>query len=128
MNRVLDEFNITEEQYKLLDQYFELLVETNKVFNLTRVTEYEEVYIKHYYDSMLLFKCLDSFDNLIDVGSGAGFPGIVIKIFYPDLNIVLVDSLNKRINFLNTVIKQLGLEKIQAIHARIEEYSKINQE
>lgn len=120
MNRVLDDFNITEEQYKLLDQYFELLVETNKVFNLTRVTEYEEVYIKHYYDSMLLFKCLDSFDNLIDVGSGAGFPGMVLGICRPNDHITLLEPTTKRANFLKETSTKLGLKNVKVINDRAE--------
>ena len=121
---------ITDKKLEQLDKYYELLIEYNKVMNLTGITEKEQVYLKHFYDSLTISKIIDlnNETSLCDLGSGAGFPGIVIKIFYPNLNIVLVDSLNKRINFLNTVIKELRLEKIEAIHTRIEEYSKKEKE
>ena len=121
---------ITDKKLKQLEKYYGLLIEYNKVMNLTGITEKEEVYLKHFYDSLTISKIIDlsKEENLCDLGSGAGFPGIIIKIFYPNLNIVLVDSLNKRIKFLNTVIKELGLEKIEAIHTRIEEYAVNNKE
>lgn len=121
---------ITDKKINQLEKYYELLIEYNKVMNLTGITEKEEVYLKHFYDSLTISKIIDlnNENNLCDLGSGAGFPGIVIKIFYPNLNIVLVDSLNKRINFLNIVIKELGLENITAIHSRIEEYAVNNKE
>lgn len=121
---------ITDKKLDQLEKYYELLIEYNKVMNLTGITEKEEVYLKHFYDSLTIAKITDlnNENSLCDLGSGAGFPGIVIKIFYPNLKIVLVDSLNKRINFLNTVIKELGLENIEAIHTRIEEYAKENKE
>ena len=121
---------ITDKKLEQLEKYYELLIEYNKVMNLTGITEKEEVYLKHFYDSLTISKIIDlnNEESLCDLGSGAGFPGIVIKIFYPQLNIVLVDSLNKRINFLNKVIKELDLEKISAIHTRIEDFSKENKE
>ena len=121
---------ITDKKLDQLEKYYELLIEYNKVMNLTGITEKEEVYLKHFYDSLTISKIIDlnKENSLCDLGSGAGFPGIVIKIFYPNLNIVLVDSLNKRINFLNIVIKKLGLENITAIHSRIEEYAVANKE
>ena len=121
---------ITDKKLEQLEKYYELLIEYNKVMNLTGITEKEEVYLKHFYDSLTISKIIDlnNEESLCDLGSGAGFPGIVIKIFYPNLNIVLVDSLNKRINFLNTVIKELNLDKISAIHTRIEDFSKENKE
>ena len=121
---------ITDKKLEQLEKYYELLIEYNKVMNLTGITEKEEVYLKHFYDSLTISKIIDlnKENSLCDLGSGAGFPGIVIKIFYPDLEIVLVDSLNKRINFLNIVIKELGLENIIAIHSRIEEYAVANKE
>lgn len=121
---------VTEKKLKQLEKYYELLIEYNKVMNLTSITEKEKVYLKHFYDSLTISKIIDlnEENSLCDLGSGAGFPGIVIKIFYPHLNIVLVDSLNKRINFLNVVIKELELENIIAIHNRIEEYSIKNKE
>ena len=98
--------------------------------NLTSIIDEETVYLKHFYDSLTLAKIIDlnNYESLCDIGSGAGFPGIVLKIFYPNLDIVLVDSLNKRINFLNIVIDKLGLKNIQAVHARIEDFSKYNKE
>lgn len=111
-----------------LEKYYEMLIEYNKVMNLTGITEKEEVYLKHFYDSLTISKIIDlnKEETLCDVGTGAGFPGIVLKIFYPNLKITLVDSLNKRINFLNDVIKELKLEKIETVHDRMEEYSKNN--
>lgn len=120
MNKYLEEFNLSEEQYKLLDTYYNLLIEKNKVINLTRVTDYEEVYIKHYFDSMLLFRCLDSFDNLVDVGSGAGFPGMVLGICRPDDRITLLEPTTKRANFLNDTILNLGLKNVKVINDRAE--------
>ena len=119
---------ITEKKINQLEKYYEMLIEYNKVMNLTGITEKEEVYLKHFYDSLTIAKIIDlkKEETLCDIGTGAGFPGIVLKIFYPNLNITLVDSLNKRINFLNEVIKELKLEKIETIHTRMEEYSKNN--
>ena len=134
-NRFIEEIEklgieVTDKKLEQLEKYYELLIEYNKVMNLTGITEKEEVYLKHFYDSLTISKIinLEEENSLCDLGSGAGFPGIVIKIFYPKLKIVLVDSLNKRINFLNIVIEKLGLENISAIHARIEEYAKENDE
>lgn len=126
MNKYLDEFQLTEEKYKLLDKYYELLIEKNKVVNLTRVTDYEEVYIKHYYDSMLLYKCLDSFDNLIDVGSGAGFPGMVLGICRPNDKITLLEPTTKRANFLSDTISELGLDNVNVINERAENLKNSN--
>ena len=121
---------VTEEQLNMLEKYYELLIEYNNVMNLTGITQKEDVYLKHFYDSLTIYRIINLNDekNLCDLGSGAGFPGIVIKIFFPNLNITLIDSLNKRITFLNKVIKELNLKNIVAIHTRIEEYSKINEE
>ena len=121
---------VTDEKLKKLERYYELLIEYNKVMNLTGITKKEDVYLKHFYDSLTLVKVIDlnSIDSLCDLGSGAGFPGIVLKIFYPNLKITLIDSLNKRINFLNIVINELDLKDITAIHTRIEDYAKINKE
>ena len=120
----------TEKKLEQLEKYYELLIEYNKVMNLTGIIEKNDVYLKHFYDSITIAKIIDlnKENSLCDLGSGAGFPGIVIKIFYPELKITLVDSLNKRIKFLNTVIKELDLKNIEAIHTRIEEYAKTNKE
>ena len=119
---------IDDTKLNQLEKYYEMIVEYNKVMNLTGITEKDEVYLKHFYDSLTISKIIDlnNEETLCDVGTGAGFPGIVLKIFYPDLKITLVDSLNKRINFLDNVIKELKLEKIETVHARMEEYSKNN--
>lgn len=119
---------ITDTKLKRLEKYYELLVEYNKVMNLTGITEKDQVYLKHFYDSLTISKIIDlgKFETLCDLGSGAGFPGIVIAIFYPNLKITLIDSLNKRINFLNKVIEELDLKNVRAIHTRIEDYAKEN--
>lgn len=118
--------NITELQLKQLERYYELLVEYNKVMNLTGITIKEEVYLKHFYDSLTIAKVIDlnNYQTLCDVGTGAGFPGLVLKILYPNLKVTLLDSLNKRLNFLNVVIKELNLKDIETVHSRAEEYNK----
>ncbi len=117
---------LTEEQLDQLDRFYHLLIEWNKKINLTRIIEENEVYAKHFYDSLTLIKAVDLRKNvtLLDVGSGAGFPGIVLKIVFPNLKITLVDSLLKRIKYLNIVIETLQLKNIEAIHTRIEDYAK----
>ena len=121
---------ITDDMLNKLEQYYEMLIEYNKVMNLTGITEKNDVYLKHFYDSLTLNKIIDlnTVNSLCDLGSGAGFPGIVLKIVFPNIKITLVDSLNKRINFLNDVINKLELRNIEAVHARIEEYSINNEE
>lgn len=121
----LNELNIevTEEKINKLEKFYELLIDWNNKINLTRIVEKEEVYLKHFYDSLTIVKEVDlnKVETLCDVGTGAGFPGIVLKIFYPHLKITLVDSLLKRVNYLNTIIKELELNDIVAIHARGED-------
>ena len=109
---------LNEHQKEQFDQYYELLVEWNKVMNLTGITEYEEVNLKHFTDSLSIARVKDmhQVQSVIDIGTGAGFPGIPLKIVYPELEVVLLDSLNKRIKFLDEVIRTLGLEKIRTIH------------
>lgn len=115
--------NITDKMLNRLDAYYKMLIDYNKHTNLTRITEENEVYLKHFYDSLTLVKAID-LDNqiLLDIGTGAGFPGIVLKIVFPNLKVTLVDSLNKRITFLKSVIEKLNLKGVEAIHARAEEY------
>ena len=122
--------NISQLQLSQLKMYYELLVEWNEKINLTRIINREDVYLKHFYDSATIIKVIDinNISSLCDFGTGAGFPGIVLKIIFPHLNITLLDSLNKRINFLNLVIKKLNLENIVAIHTRVEDYGKIYRE
>ena len=119
---------ISEKQLKDLEKYYEMLIETNKNLNLTRITEKQEVYLKHFYDSLTISQVIDLKQNLniIDIGTGAGFPGIVLKIVYPHLKITLLDSLEKRINFLNQVIKTLNLKDIKTVTSRIEDYKEEN--
>ena len=115
---------ISDRQAEQFVRYFELLNEWNAVMNLTAITEFAEVVEKHFVDSVLLAEYIreNHPKSLIDVGTGAGFPGVPLKILFPDLKVTLLDSLNKRIRFLNTVIQELGLEDIEAIHGRAEEY------
>ena len=114
----------TKNQLSQLEKYYNLLVEWNEKINLTRIIEKKDVYLKHFYDSLTIVKTvnLETINNLCDVGTGAGFPGIVIKIMYPHINITLLDSLQKRINFLNVVINTLNLKDIKTIHTRSEDY------
>ena len=122
----LSKLNVTlsKKQLEQLDKYYELLIEWNEKINLTRITEYEDVYLKHFYDSLTIAKVVDLSikETLCDVGTGAGFPGVVLKIVYPNLKITLVDSLQKRVNYLNEIVKELGLEDIHAIHSRGEDF------
>ena len=121
---------LTSTQEKQLEMYYNLLIEWNNKMNLTGITERNSVYLKHFYDCITLIKAIDLTKNLkiVDVGTGAGFPGLVLKIVFPNLDVVLVDALNKRINFLNHVIESLKLKNIEAIHDRRENYAKNNLE
>ena len=122
--------SLSQEQKQQFVTYYEYLIEKNKVMNLTAITEYEEVIVKHFLDSLSIVKAgcfeqntLDG-KSVIDIGTGAGFPGIPLKIAFPQLKITLLDSLNKRVNFLNEVIEMLGLSKVEAVHGRAEDYAK----
>ncbi len=118
------EIEFTEEQLKKFYDYMNLLIEWNQKINLTAITEPKEIILKHFIDSLTINKYIQQNSTLADVGTGAGFPGIPLKIIRSDLKITLVDSLNKRINFLNDVIEKLDLKGIEAVHSRIEEFGK----
>lgn len=120
--------DVKEEYLEQLEEYYNLLIEWNEKINLTSITDKKDVYLKHFYDSLTLYKATDlnKIISLCDIGTGAGFPGVVIKIFFPDIEVTLVDALNKRIKFLEIVIEKLNLKKINTVHARAEEFAKSN--
>ena len=122
----LNEFDIkiNDEQIKSFEKYMNLLLEWNEKINLTAITQPEEVKLKHFVDSLTVLKYINDDDKVIDIGTGAGFPGIPLKIMKGNTKITLLDSLNKRINFLNIVIETLNLRNIQAIHGRAEEIAR----
>ena len=116
---------LTETQLLQLEIYYEMLVKYNKIMNLTGITEHDEVFLKHFYDSLTIVKIIDlnTVESFCDIGTGAGFPGLVIKICFPKLKVTLLDSLNKRVEFLKAVIQKLNLKDIEVVHARAEEYA-----
>ena len=120
---------LNEKQIENLIKYFDLLIETNKVMNLTAIREEESILEKHFIDSLLLTKIIrEDEKNIIDIGTGAGFPGLVLSIVYPDKNFLLVDSVKKKIFFINTVIEKIGLKNVKTSTERAEELIKDNRE
>ncbi len=122
------DIDINEKEKLLFNNYYNDLIEKNKVMNLTAITEKNEVYTKHFLDSVLPLKNIKDNSKLLDIGSGAGFPGIPLKILNNTLDITLLDSLNKRVNFLNEEIEKLGLSNIKAVHGRAEDYINVSRE
>lgn len=122
--KIKDMMNIDEEKEIKFEKYKDLLLEWNEKINLTAITEEDEIILKHFIDSCSILKYIENNQKIIDIGTGAGFPGIPLKIMNESLNITLVDSLNKRVNFLNEVIKELELKNIEAIHSRAEDIGK----
>ena len=120
--------NINDEIMNQLDIYYKYLVDYNSHTNLTAITEEKDVYLKHFYDSILVASYYDfnKVNNLIDVGTGAGFPGVILKIFFPNIEVTLLDSNNKKITFLNNLIKKLNLKGIKTVQTRSEEYALAN--
>ena len=120
--------NISKEQEELFEKYYDLLIKWNSKINLTAITEKDEVWLKHFKDSLSLDRILDldNVETVIDVGTGAGFPGIPLKIVHPHLKLTLIDSLDKRIRFLNTVIDELSLENVITIHGRAEDLAQMD--
>ena len=116
---------ITNYQLEQLNKYYNLLIEENNKYNLTSITNKEDVYLKHFYDSLTITKIVKlNNESLCDIGSGAGFPGLVLKIIYPNLKVTLIDSTLKKCNFLKLVINKLNLKNIEVINERAENYAK----
>lgn len=126
---MLQELNlsITKEQYDKFEQYYQLLIDWNHKLNLTSITEQDEVYIKHFYDSLCLVKsCAIESQAFLDVGSGAGFPSIPLKIMFPNIKVTIIDALHKRIVFLRNLVDKIGVD-VELIHGRVEEFKRRNE-
>lgn len=120
---------VTEEQLQQLDKYYKLLKEENNKYNLTAIIEENDVYLKHFYDSLTITKLINlNNQNICDIGAGAGFPGIVLKIIYPELKLTLIDATTKKCNFLSLVVSKLNLKNVTIINQRIEIYAQKNRE
>ena len=124
----LNNIELNNIQIKQFKEYYNYLVEENSKYNLTAITNFDDVITKHFIDSVLPYKNIKENAKVIDIGSGAGFPGVPLKILRPDLDITLLDSLNKRVTFLNSLTNLLNLKKINAIHARAEDFAVKNRE
>lgn len=128
LKKYLEDWDIllSESQITQFDLYYEMLIERNKVMNLTAITDFEDVLVKHFADSVSLIKVVDLYQtlSLIDIGTGAGFPSIPLKIVFPSLKVVMLDSLGKRVNFLKEVIERLKLQNIEPFHGRAEEFGR----
>ncbi|NMA15656.1 MAG: 16S rRNA (guanine(527)-N(7))-methyltransferase RsmG [Erysipelotrichia bacterium] len=120
------QIDLTEIQLQQLNEYADLLIQWNKKFNLTAITDKKDIYVKHFLDCLLLGKLFNPNDNLIDVGTGAGFPGLVLKIYNPNLEVCLLEPNNKKISFLNEVISALNLKKVYVSNQRAEDFAKKN--
>lgn len=120
--------NYTSKELDLLEKYYDFLVEYNAHTNLTTIIEKEDVYNKHFYDSLMITQVVDltKINNVLDIGSGAGFPGVVLKIFFPNIKLTLLDSNNKKTKFLTELIEKLGLKDVSIINDRAENYMKNN--
>lgn len=129
LKEYMENFGLESATSEELERYKELLLEWNKKINITRITEEDEVYVKHFLDSLSLFKSkyLTGNKSLIDIGTGGGFPGLVVKIYNKELDVTLLDSLNKRLVFLDEVINELGLRDVRTIHGRAEEMGRDSQ-
>lgn len=116
--------NLTDEMLKKLERYYQILISENAKYNLTTITIKEQVYLKHFYDSLTVTKIIDlSDESLCDIGTGAGFPGLVLKIAFPNLKLTLIDATAKKCEFLKKVVKELDLKCVEVIHCRAEEYA-----
>ena len=130
LKKLFDKYQIAyqEQQIILLEKYYKIVITENEKFNLTTITEKNDFALKHILDCCLIVNLIDKNCNVLDIGSGAGFPGIPLKIMREDLNIILLDSVNKKVNFLNETINKLSLKNIVAIHDRAEDFAKSNRE
>ena len=121
-----NEIDLSEKQLEQFQIFYDYMIEMNQVMNLTSITEEDEVILKHFYDSLTLTKVIDlnTCDNLLDIGSGAGFPGMVLKIFYPNLKVTLLDSNNKKTTFLKELVKKINVDNVEVINTRVETLTK----